>query len=139
MAAPLGNKYTQEWTLDNAMCRFEDALKYATENESCLCIQDAILQSGIPSRTFYYLADNHEVLRDIKQEINDLVIIRVNKLALDRLNPCPAAPAIWRMKQLGERDEQHVHQTGTMKQSIVVADPETKKAIEDMKQKFEEE
>jgi hypothetical protein len=48
MAAEKGNKYAQEWTLENALPRFEDALKYAKESDECLCLQDAIAQNGIP-------------------------------------------------------------------------------------------
>jgi hypothetical protein len=137
MAFEIGNKYAQEWTLENALPRFEDALKYAAENDECLCLQDAKFISAIPSRTFDYLVDNHDVLRLIKQDIMDHIVARVNKLAIKDL--APASPAIWRMKQLGERDEQHINQTGTMKQEITVTDKETAKEIEDLKAKFEAE
>ena len=123
MAFEKGNKYNQEWTLENAMPRFEDALKYAQENEDCLCMQDAVAQTGIPSRTFYYLIDNHTELQLIKQDINDEIIRRVNKNALK--NDFAASPAIWRMKQLGERDEQHINTSGSVKQEIVVTDKNT--------------
>jgi hypothetical protein len=139
MAAPKGNKYAQEWTFENALPRFEDALKYAREDNTCLCLQDAIIQSGIPSRTFYYLVDNHEVLQNIKQDMNDVIISRINRLALDVHVPCPASPAIWRMKQLGERDEQHIVQTGTMKQEVSVTSKEAQKEVDNLIKKFESE
>lgn len=104
----IGNKYAQEWTLENAKSRFEDALKYATEDDDCLCLQDAIFYSGIPSSTFYYLADNHKVLENLKRDINSVIISRINRLAIR--DQAPATAAIWRMKQLGEKDEQHVKQ-----------------------------
>ena len=116
MAAPKGNKYTQEWTLENAQPRFEDALKYAMENDECLCLQDAIFQTGIPVSTFKYLVANQKVLASIKEEIMSAIIIRVNKRAIK--NEAPAAAAIWRMKQLGEIDEQHVNQTGNTQPPI---------------------
>ena len=137
MAFEKGNKYNQEWTLENAMPRFEDALKYAQENEDCLCMQDAVAQTGIPSTTFYYLVENHVELKSIKQDINDEIIRRVNKKALDQT--FAASPAIWRMKQLGERDEQHISTTGTQRQEIIVQDKNTIKELENLKQKFEEE
>jgi len=137
MPAPQGNKYAQEWNLENALPRFEDALKYATDDPDCLCLQDAIFETGIPSRTFYYLCANQEVLQTIKEDIMDHIVSRVNRLAIK--DQAPAAPAIWRMKQLGEKDEQHVNSNITAKNEITVIDPETAKAIEEMRRKFEEE
>lgn len=104
-----GNKYAQEWTFENSLPRFEDALKYAMNTENCLCIQDAILQTGIPSRTFYYLVENHSVLRSIKDEINEVIIIRVNKGAMK--GELKETASIFRMKQLGERDKVDINHT----------------------------
>lgn len=106
MAAEKGNKYAQEWTFENALPRFEDALKFAKENDDCLCLQDAILQTGIPVSTFKYLVENQKVLASIKEEIHAVIISRINKGALrDTLT---STPAIWRMKQLGEKDQSHL-------------------------------
>lgn len=137
MAAPIGNKYAQQWTLENAQPRFEDALKFAQENENCLCLQDAIIYSGIPNRTFLYLTENHEVLRTIKQDLRDVIISRVNRLALR--DQAPASPAIFRMKNLGEIDEQHVVNSGSMKQEVVVSSKEAAKQLEELKDKFDKE
>lgn len=131
------NKYAQEWTLENALPRFEDALKYAKVDDDCLCLQDAIFKTGIPSRTFYYLAQNHDVLQTIKQDIHDIIVSRVNRLALK--DQAPAAPAIWRMKQLGEKDEQTVNSNVASKQEITVTTPDAAKALEDLKNKFDNE
>lgn len=134
-----GNKYAQEWTLENSLPRFEDALIFAETDETCLSLQDAKFKTGIPSRTFDYLVDNHDVLRLIKQDIMDHIVARVNRMALDKIAPCPASPAIWRMKQLGERDEQHIHSTGSTKQEITVTSIEAAKEIEKLKEKFDSE
>lgn len=139
MAFEIGNRYSQEWNLENALPRFEDVLKFAREDDTCLCMQDAIMQSGIPTTTFYYLVENQPVLKCIKQDINDAIISRVNRLALKTIDPCPASPAIWRMKQLGERDEQHITQSGSMKQEITVTDKQTASEIEKMKERFDNE
>jgi NAD(P)H-dependent flavin oxidoreductase YrpB (nitropropane dioxygenase family) len=139
MAASNENKYAQEWTEENAQPRFIDALKFAQKNDTCLCLQDAIIESGIPSRTFYYLSNNHEVLQTIKQDIHDVIVSRVNRLALDRVSACPAAPAIWRMKQLGEKDETTVTTKGSVTNKIIVSDAETEAAIQEMKDKFDKE
>lgn len=137
MAAPIKNKYAQEWTLENAQPRFEDALKFAQEDENCLCLQDAIIHSGIPNRTFYYLADTQEVLRTIKQDIHDVIISRINRLALR--DQAPASPAIFRMKNLGEIDEQHVVNSGSMRQVVEVTSKEAAKQLEDLKDRFDKE
>lgn len=133
--APIGNKYAQQWTLENATPRFDDALKYATENEDCLCMQDAVYQTGIPSVTFYYLVENHTVLKLLKQEILNQIVIRINRLAIR--NSAPAAAAIWRMKQLGERDEQHVQQTNNTTHNITAATKEQAKKINDLISDFD--
>ena len=137
MAFEKGNKYAQEWTLENALPRFEDALAFAENDKDCLCLQDAKYVSGIPSSTFDYLVDNHDVLCLIKKDIMDHIISRVNKLAMRNL--APASPAIWRMKQLGERDEQHINQTGTQTQNVVVIDQKTADDLERLRNKFENE
>lgn len=137
MAFEKGNKYSQEWTLENALPRFVDALEYSRSSDDCLCLQDAIAQTGIPYSTFDYLANNHDVLRLIKESIKNEVIRRVNRLAINDL--APASPAIWRMKQLGERDEQHINQTGTTKTEITVNSKEAQKEVDDLIQKFESE
>jgi hypothetical protein len=43
------------------------------------------------------------------------------------------------MKQLGERDEQHISSVGSMKQEVIVSNAKTAKAIQDMIDKFENE
>lgn len=104
MAAQKGNKYASEWTLENALPRFEDALKFTLDDaKNCLCLQEAIMYSGIPSSTFYYLADNHKVLETIKKQMNDAIIIRVNRGAIT--GQYKETASIFRMKQLGERDK----------------------------------
>ena len=137
MTFTIGNKYSQEWTLENAQPRFEDALKFATEDETCLCMQDAIVHTGIPNRTFYYLVNNEPVLHTIKEDIQDQIVRRVNRKALD--STYAAAPAIWRMKQLGERDEQHINTTGSTETKIIVTDQKTVEDIEKLKERFENE
>lgn len=110
MAAEIGNKYAQEWTLENALPRFEDTLKFALDDEkNCLCMQEAVMQSGIPSRTFYQLSKDHKVLQDIRAEINDAIIIRVNRGAMK--GDLKETSSIFRMKQLGERDKLEIDHT----------------------------
>ena len=139
MAFEKGNKYASEWTLENALPRFKDALDFAEDPKNeCYSLQDAIYQSGIPYSTFYYLADNQPVLETIKKDIQQAVIRNVNKGAVKGV--FAASPAIWRMKQLGEKDEQHVKSTGTIvSTNIEVADNESKEEIEKLIKKFDDE
>jgi hypothetical protein len=110
MAAPKGNNYASEWTLENALPRFEDALNFTLDDEkNCLCLQEAIMYSGIPSSTFYYLSDNHKVLETIKKKMNDAIIIRVNRGAIT--GKYKETASIFRMKQLGERDKMEIDHT----------------------------
>jgi hypothetical protein len=104
-----GNKYAQEWNLENALPRFEDALKYAEENPDCLCLQDAIRVSAIPNSTFYYLCDTQPVLDRYKKDMNAAIISRVNKAALK--GELKETASIFRMKQLGERDKIDIDHT----------------------------
>lgn len=140
MAAPKGNKYAQEWTLENAKPRFIDALEYAETSDECLCLQDAISKTGIPYSTFYQLCKDQEDLDLIKQDIQQVIIRRINKGALT--NKYQQASSIWRMKQSGEKDQQYLEQKNTgnmMKQEINVISEEAKKALEDLKNKFDDE
>lgn len=139
MTLKKGDKIAQEWNVENALPRFEDALKYAEENDACLCLQDAIYISGIPYSTFYYLADSQSILDNIKKGINSAIIRRINRLALEREKPVQASAAIWRMKQLGERDEQHINTNQTSKTEITVTSKEAQKELDNLIEKFEKE
>jgi hypothetical protein len=108
MAARKGNQYAREWTIENSLPRFHDALKYAEESNDCLCLQDAIFQTGIPYCQFYQLAKDQQVLNSIKEDIQNAITKRINKNALK--GDFSAAAAIWRMKQLGEKDQQFIEQ-----------------------------
>ncbi len=103
MGAPKGNRYTQKYTEDQAIELFVKAAEYAINDKECLSVQDAVIHIDIPHSTFYDLAEKHKVLDNIKKEINNAVIARINKGAL--LNKMNATAAIWRSKQLGEADK----------------------------------
>lgn len=118
MAAAKGNNYASEWTVENALPRFKDALKYAEENENCLCLQDAIKETLIPISTFKYLVENQKVLALIKEDIMAAIIRRINRNALN--GTFKETSSIFRMKQLGERDEQTVHNVNTQNEPIII-------------------
>lgn len=141
MAFEKGNKAAQEWSLENATERFEDSLEFAEEDEKCLSLQDAIYYSGIPYSTFDYLADTHTVLGTIKNNIRQAIIRRINRNALDKNEASPAAASIWRMKQLGEKDQQYIEQETNVKQKseIIVATKEEAEIAKKLIDKFENE
>ena len=103
MASAIGNKYGQKYSEEDAMVLFIKAAEYAKADDNCLSVQDAVIHIDIPHSTFYDLALRHKALDNIKKEINNLVIARINRGAL--LNKMNATAAIWRSKQLGEVDK----------------------------------
>ncbi len=102
MAAEQGNKYAEKYEENTARKLFMKGLQYAKSNDDCLSIQDVIIHIDISHSTFYNLCEKFEVLDNIKKDMNDAVIARVNRNALK--NKYNSTAAIWRMKQLGEKD-----------------------------------
>lgn len=112
MGAEKDNKYAEKYTLEDAEKIFNEILKLSIESEDVLCIQEAVIKSGIPRSTFYALCKKHKVLDNIKKEINDAIISKINRQALtSKYNP---TASIWRMKQLGEKDKQEIQSSGTL-------------------------
>ena len=97
-----GNNAHEKWNLEDSKELFLKALKYANDDNDCLCIQDAIYYIKLPSSTFYNLIKRFSELDDIKRDINDSIIRRINKGALKTTFNTTAS--IWRMKQLGESE-----------------------------------
>jgi hypothetical protein len=113
----VGNKAAEKWTEEEAVNSFELALELTLKDKDILCVQDAFFAIPMRPTTAHYLMDKFPVLEDIKKDINDRVISRVNKGALEGdYNP---TAGIWRMKQLGERDERHIDQTVEDKRKTV--------------------
>ena len=109
MPAPEGNQYGRKYSKEEAIELFENALYYAINSDDCLCVQDAVAESGIAHTTFYDLCKQFKELNDIKKNINENVIRRINRGGLKGdFNP---TASIWRMKQLGETDKTEVTQT----------------------------
>ena len=104
MAAPKGNKHNEKYTLESELPIFEDLLRRAKEGEF-LCIQEAVMLSKYPRHVFYYLCERFVDLDNIKKDINDCIITVINRKALN--NQMNSTASIWRMKQLGEKDQSH--------------------------------
>jgi len=106
-----GNNAAEKWTEEEATKMFQIIYDNAEADSNILCIQDAFLAIPMRGSTFYYLIEKFPVLDKFKKDIQDVIISRVNKEALR--NKFNSTASIWRMKQLGERDEKSVdHTTG---------------------------
>lgn len=108
MAAPIGNKYNEKYTLEGELPIFEDMLDKAKEGKY-LSIQEAVMHSPYGRSSFYHLCDRFKELDNIKDDINDTIIANINRKALE--GQFNATSSIWRMKQLGERDKQELDHT----------------------------
>ena len=127
MGAPKGNKYNQKYSEEEAKEIFLKALEYANSNDDCLCVQDAIFHVDMPCSTFHWLSNNYKELEDIKKNINDAVIRRINRGSLKGNYNVTAG--IWRMKQLGEKDRIEQEITQRSQNIIQVVDKETETEI----------
>lgn len=130
MPAPLGNKYAQKYSEEDATELFIKGLEYAEQNNDCLSLHDAIKQTSIPYSTYDYLAEKHEVLGRIKKDTMIEVLRRINKGALK--GDYQPTSSIWRMKQLGEKDENYNY-------NKVTEVPLTTEEIQQAKDKMEDE
>lgn len=110
MAAPFGNTYNKKYTEDEAKKAFMEMLEATKEDDDCLCLQEVYVNYNMPSSTFHHLINTFKDLERIKKDINDILIIRINKGSLK--GTYPATPAIWREKQLGEKDKQEINHSG---------------------------
>jgi hypothetical protein len=112
MAAPEGNTNAVKWSDDDVIKSLEKSLQAAISDTNVLCYYDAIQKGDIPYRTieFYLSKEQQVVLQSIKKEIMAAIASRINKGALS--GDYVPAPAIWRMKQLGESDKQEIKHTG---------------------------
>ena len=126
-----GNRDAEKWSLEKAEELFNKAYEYALTNKDCLCVEDAIYQSGIPFSTFYNLSKKSTVLEDIKKDINRAILRRINKKGLN--GEFNATMSIWRLKQLGEQDKQVIEQNTT---TTELTAEERKERIEALKNKM---
>jgi len=118
MAAPEGNTNAVKWSDDDVIKSLEKSLQAAISDTNVLCYYDAIQKGDIPYRTieFYLSKEQQVVLQSIKKEIMAAIASRINKGALE--GDYVPAPAIWRMKQLGESDKQEIKHTGDADQPV---------------------
>jgi hypothetical protein len=100
--------YNKVWSDEAALEVFEDVVKAAESDDDVLCLQDAIRKSIMPYSTYYQQSKDHPHLERLKKDAQAAIIRRVNRGGLT--GDLVSTPAIFRMKQLGERDESDVNQ-----------------------------
>lgn len=105
----IGNKEAEKWTEEEVRLIIEQMRTNATNDSKILCIQDAIHSVNLYSSAMTYFMDKFPVFANIKKDIQDVIVGRVNAKALN--NEFNATASIWRMKQCGEEDKQGIDHT----------------------------
>ena len=105
-----GNQAAATWTEEAAVELLLSMCEFAMHDDDVLCFTDACVKAGYSPSHVNYLVDRFPVLVDIKKDVQNYIASRINKGALT--GGYVATPAIWRMKQLGEKDQQFQEVTG---------------------------
>ena len=83
--------------------KFREMLSNAENDDNILSFQDACISIKWRSSKVAYWTKKIPVFETLKKDIQDIIVSRINKKALN--NKFNATASIWRMKQLGEIDE----------------------------------
>jgi hypothetical protein len=102
----IGNKDAEKWTVENAYDLFEEMFLNSEEDNNILCFNDACKSVEFRHSHIEYIIKKFPVFEDYKKDIQETIISRINKEALT--NNFNSTASIWRMKQLGERDNKEV-------------------------------
>jgi len=105
----IGNKAAEKWTEEEVYKLFEEMYVNVSEDDEILCFSDACLSVGYRDSHVDYFITKFPVFEIHKKDVKKRIVSRINKEALQN-NYNPTA-SIWRMKQLGERDEKYIDQT----------------------------
>lgn len=92
--------------------KFLEMYRNAENDDEILCFQDACKSIGWRSSKVDYWVHKIPVFENLKKDIQNIIISRINKGALT--SNLQATASIWRMKQLGEIDEKSVNQKGSV-------------------------
>lgn len=109
----MGNMAAAKYTDNEYIAIFKQMFEFALDPENEVrSLQDVYsVEWQIPKATFCDICNRVPECNDYRAMIKDVIISRVNKLALK--GEAAAAPAIWRMKQCGEIDSATVNQNHT--------------------------
>lgn len=113
-----GNKASEKFNEAEAHDIFSNCYQVVKQGgDSYLSMDDVILYAkdelGVGSSTFYHLIKKFPDLEHIKKDIMRVIRSRINRKSLN--GDFSAAPSIWRLKQLGERDPDKQEQTDVLK------------------------
>lgn len=136
----IGNKAAEKWTEDNVYGIFMKMRDIAEADNEVLCLQDVIKHPEIKLYTsgMNYLLEKFPVFEKYKKDIQNIIISRINKGAIN--GDFVSTPAIFRMKQLGEEERQVHDVTQNIKQSNITVDSKQgKDVVSALLKKFEEE
>ena len=112
-----GNKNAEFWDYKCVKELFADMLEVSISDDEMYCLQDVIHSVGLYRTGMDYLISKFPVFGNTKKDIQNVIIARMNKLAFTDRDKNPAI-AIWRMKQLGEKDTQYQNIDQNVKQTI---------------------
>ncbi len=110
MPAPEGNKNAQKYTLKEWIDKFEQVYDNAASGKYD-SLQRAWIENDIRPTTVKYLVNTYVELSNIKEDIANAIVATINTKALK--GDFQATASIWRMKQLGEKDQQYQEVKGT--------------------------
>lgn len=82
-------------------------IEVSKEDDDILCFGDACHAVGIRQTKADYWAETRPVLGNLKKEVQNTIIRRINKHGLK--GDFSTGTAIWRMKQLGEVDSKEIN------------------------------
>lgn len=101
--------------------KLKEMYSNSLNDSNILSFQDACFSVGWrPSKIAYWTKKLH-VFELFKGDIQDAIISRINKGALK--TDFNATASIWRMKQLGEKDQQYQNVDANVKETIIVEPP----------------
>ena len=124
----IGNEAALKWTEEKVSDIFAKMVENTKNDAKILCLQDAIMSVDLYSSSINYLIDKFPVFENIKKDIQDIIISRINtKVLNNEFNP---TASIWRFKQLGEKDEKVIdNKSSDGSMATVKLDPEAAKAV----------
>lgn len=95
--------------------KFSEMIENTKNDNNILCFQDACHSVNWRCSKVNYWCDKIPTFATLKSDIQNIIVSRINKGALD--NDFNSTASIWRMKQLGERDEKYQEQHINVKES----------------------
>lgn len=128
----IGNKDAEKWTEEEVLDKLEEMYDNSSNDDNILCFKDACISVGYRDSHIDYFFKKFPVFEFYKKDIQSVIVSRINRNALR--NKFNATAAIWRMKQLGEKDTAEVKQTNVNYNAEL-----TKEEIKDISDTLEDE